>query len=54
MVSKKKVRNAAKVLDEVRYDGVGNWSTHNEKKQRCKLRIKAYTSVRYLKREKAF
>jgi hypothetical protein len=53
-VIKKKVRNAAKVVDDVRYDGVGHWPAHTEKKQRCKLCIKAYSRVRCLKCENAF
>jgi hypothetical protein len=32
LVSKKKVRNAAKVVDDVRYDGAGHWPAHPEKK----------------------
>jgi len=38
LVNKKKARNATTVVDDVRYDCVGHWPAHTEKKQRCKLR----------------
>ena len=53
-MKKKKVRNAAEVVDDVRYDGVGHWPANTEKKQRCKLCIKAYSRVKCVKHEKAF
>jgi len=37
LMNKKKVQNAAKVVDDVRYDCVGHLSVNTEKKQRCKL-----------------
>ena len=33
LVNKKKVRNAREVVDDVRYDCVGHWPVHTEKKQ---------------------
>ena len=35
-------------------DSVGHWPEHTEKKQRCKLCIKAYSRVKCVKCEKAF
>jgi len=43
LVNKKEVRNSAKVVDDVRCDCVGHWTAHTEKKQRCRLCIKAYS-----------
>ena len=53
LVNKKKVRKAAKVVDDVRYDCVGHWPAHTEKKQRCKLCITAYSRVKCVKCDKA-
>jgi len=53
LVNKKEVRNAAKVVGDVRYDCVGHWPAHTEKRQRCKLCIKAYSMVKCVKCEKA-
>jgi len=44
-VNKKKVRNEAEVVDDVRYDCVGHWPAHTEKKQTCKLCIADYSRV---------
>jgi hypothetical protein len=33
LVSKKKIRNSAKVVDDVRYDCVGHWPAHSKKKK---------------------
>ena len=49
-----KVRNAAKVVDDVRYDCVADWPVHAEKKQRCELCIRCYSRVKFMKCEKAF
>jgi len=54
IVNKKKVQNSAKVVDDVRYDCVGHWPAHSEKKQRCRLCIEAYSWVKCMKCEKAF
>jgi len=54
LVNNKKVRNAAKVVEDVRYDCVGHWPAHTEKKQRCELCITDYSRVKYVKCEKAF
>ena len=53
-MKKKKVQKAAKVVDDVRYDGVGHWPAHTEKKQRGKLCIKAYSRVKCSRCENAF
>ena len=53
LMSKKKVRNSTKLVDDVRYDCVRHWPAHTEKKQRCKLCIKAYSKVKCVKCEKA-
>jgi len=54
LVDKKKVRYAAKVVDDVRYDCVGHWPANTEKKQRCELCITAYSRAKCVKFEKAF
>ena len=54
LVNKKKVRNSAKVMDDVRCDCVWHWPAHTEKNQRCRLCIKAYSRVKCMKWEKAF
>ena len=54
LVNKKKVRNATKVVDDVRYDCVGYWPAHIEKKQRCELCITVYSGVKCVKCQKAF
>jgi hypothetical protein len=53
-VNKKKDRNSAKVVDDVRYDCVGHCPAHTKQKQRCRLCIKAYSRVKCIKCEKAF
>jgi len=53
LVNRKKVPNPTKVVDDVRYDCVGHWPVHAEKKQRCKLCIKAYSRVKCVSCEKA-
>ena len=52
-MNEKKVGNATKVVDDVRYDFVGHWPAHTQKKQRCKLCIKTYSRVKCVKCEKA-
>ena len=54
LVNKKKVRNSARVVEDVRYDCVGHCPAHTDKKQRCKFCIKACSRVKCVKCEKAF
>jgi len=54
LVNKKRVRNSAKMVDDVRCDCVGHWPAHTEIKQRCRLCIKAYSRVKCVNCEKAF
>jgi hypothetical protein len=52
LVNKMKAQNSAKVVDDVRRECVGHWPAHTEKKQRCRLFIKAYSRVKCMKCEK--